>query len=64
MHIIKMRYSINIIIMYMTCLIRNSRDSALVHEEQVHPLYILSSTPPLLYHWLTVQCSIQPHLTS
>lgn len=45
-------------------LIRNSRDSTLVHEEQVHPLYVLPPSPPLLYHWLAVQGSVQPHFTS
>lgn len=46
-------------------LIRNSWDSTLVHKgKQVHSLYILPPSPPLLYHWLVVQCSIQPHLTS
>ena len=45
-------------------LIRDSRDSTLVHEEEVHPLHILPPSPSPLYHWLTVCYSIQPHLTS
>lgn len=45
-------------------LIRNSGDSTLVHEEQVHPLYVLPPSPSLLYHRLAVQGSVQPHLTS
>lgn len=45
-------------------LIRNSRDSTPVHEEQVHPLHVLPPPPPPLNHWLAIQYSVEPHLTS
>ena len=45
-------------------LIRNRRDFAPVHEEQVHALYVLPPSPSLLDHGLAVQYSVQPHLTS
>ena len=44
-------------------LIRNSRGSVPVHEEQVHPLHVLPPPPPPLHHRLAVQCSVQPHLS-